>query len=183
MNEKNVNEENMNAESKGAGRAKVMDTADGILRMFREKKAAGRLLKKYAEAKRSTAAMENCRGTLLKVIGAVPGEYRWDDYYRYRERLASVNIPKEDSRLLTEYVDSLEVMNIVEVAVRERLREENRDIAEDLFIGAMPTGEIMKKYGVCERTVRNIKKRGMSAIEKELACRIGCGRRLSSAYI
>jgi len=183
VNEKNVNEENMNAEDKGAGRAKIMDTADDILRMLREKRAAGRLLKRYAEAKRNTAAMENCRGTLLKVIGAVPGEYRWDDYHRYRERLASVNIPKEDSRLLTEYVDGLEVMNIVEVAVRERLREDNRDMAEDLFIGAMSTGELIKKYGMCERTVRNIKKRGMSAIEKELACRIGCGRKLSSGDI
>ena len=160
-----------------------MDTADDILKMLREKRTAGRLLKKYAEAKRYTAAMESCRGTLLKVIDAVPGGYKWDDYHRYRERLAFVNIPKEDSRLLKEYVDGLEVMNIVEVAVRERMREDNRDVAEDLFIGAMSTGEIIKKYGVCERTVRNIKKRGMAAIEKELACRIGCGRKLSSTDI
>ena len=79
-----------------------MDTADDILKMLREKRTAGRLLKKYAEAKRYTAAMESCRGTLLKVIDAVPGGYKWDDYHRYRERLAFVNIPKEDSRLLKE---------------------------------------------------------------------------------
>lgn len=150
--------------------------------------AAGVLFKRYGSARKLIRAMEKYRPSLLQVIGAEPGKYRWEDYESFLKRLEAVRLPKEDRELLEEFIESAEIVNIVEVAVRERIggklgKDEKRiDEYEDMFLNTMTTQEIMKKHGISERTVRNIKKKGMEAIEAEIRLRIGCGRKLSSIY-
>lgn len=160
-----------------------METTDEILERLKESRAAGKLLRRYKEAKRQQAAMERYRPSLLGVIGAVPGKYIWDDYYRYRAKMQEIRIPAEDANLLLEYIDGEEVISMVEVAIRERLETERRDEAEDLFINGRSTAEILAKYDISERTVRRLWKKGKRALEKEMALRIGCGRRLSTPLI
>ena len=161
---------------------KSMETADEILRKLKEEKAAGKLLKRYRVAKRHVEGMEHYRPSLLGVIGAAPGRYEWDDFYRYREKMKAVNIPKEDEGLLTEYIDSVEIISIIETAVRERLNSERRAEAEDMFLNSLSTAEILAEYKISERTVRRLWKKGITAIENEMACRIGCGRALSTRF-
>ncbi|CAK7037246.1 MAG: hypothetical protein BACD_00163 [Bacteroides rodentium] len=146
------------------------------------------IFKRYGSARKLIHAMEKYRPSLLNVIGAKPGAYKWDDYGSFSDKLALVHLPAEDHELLEEYIESAEIVDIIRAAICERLRS-SRNLDEiqmrqyeDFFINGMSTPELMKKHGICERTVRNIKKRGMKAIEDEVNLRVSCGRTLSSIF-
>lgn len=155
-----------------------METTDEIMQEIREKRAAGKIVKRYKDAKRHIKAMEKDRPFLLSAIEATPGKYKWDDYQRYRDKMAGIVIPKEDAGLLQEYIDSLEIVNTVETAIRERLDTPRKEEAVDLFLHGMSAAELMERYTISMRTVRRIWKKGLDSVEKEIALRIGCGRSL-----
>lgn len=157
-----------------------METADEIIQELKKSRTAGKLVKKYSEAKRYIRALEKDRKSLLAVINAVPGRYEWEDYGRYRKRLESVTIPREDASLLQEYIDSLELVNTIEVAIRERLESPRKAETEDMLLNNITVSNMQKKYAISEKTVKRLKKRGLDAVEKEMAMRIGCGRWESS---
>lgn len=160
-----------------------METADEIIQELKKTRAAGKLVKRYSETKRFIRALEKDRKSLLAVICAVPGRYEWDDYARYRNRLESVTIPKEDASLLQEYIDGLELVNTIEVAIGERLESPRREEIEDMLFNNITVSNMQEKYGISEKTVKRLKKRGLNAVEKEMAMRIGCGRWESSNYL
>lgn len=157
-----------------------MMTADEIQEMLKEKKAAEKLLKKYGEARKHVSAMEKYRQSLLGVIGATIGKYKWDDYERYRLRMAEIIVPQEDRQLLEEYIDGLEIINTVEVAIRERMKTNRREEAVAMFVEQRSFRDVIDNYNVSERTIRRLWKKGLEAIDKEIALRIGCGRSVSN---
>lgn len=160
-----------------------MGDIEEILKEIKEGKAAEKALREYAEARRHNEAVEKYRASLLRVIGADPGKYAWSDYYSYREKISTVIIPKEDESLLLKYIEGAETISIVEVAIRERLQTERKAEAEDLFLHGLSIKTVAAKYGVSEKTVKRLRRKGLDAIEKEIALRLGCGRVLSTSII
>lgn len=132
--------------------------------------AAGKLIREASKFRIEMIRIERARTDLFSLIRSVQEEAGADGM-SFPDYMLSLPLPDSDRKLIEKYICRWELLHLLEVAFKTRMKEKHAAIAYDLVITGMREEDAAEKYGVSVRTVRRVRQKGVEAAEEELLAR------------
>ena len=85
--------------------------------------------------------------------------------------MLAMPLPEKDRQILEKYICNWELLHLLDVAFRSRMKKKHADIAWDIICCGMKEEDAAVNHGVSVRTIRRTRQRGLKAAEEEIMLR------------